>query len=126
MTRALSDWQSLDVRVLWIDGVTLYELRQTVVLAGYRVPIGYRYDGPSIPRPIWPLLPRTDKYLISAAVHDHALEHGTPWAEANALMRQAMRQSGVTPWRRKVIAAGIEIGRAWDYAKALFGRGRYV
>lgn len=61
-------------------------------------------------------LPRTERYLVSAMLHDYVLRDlCLPWRESNRLMRIAMRETGVPWYDRWRVAAGIEIGRflAW-------------
>lgn len=49
-----------------------YEMKDKTVLI---VPKGFKFDGASIPRPLWPLLSPTGLFLIPGLFHDYAYRH---------------------------------------------------
>lgn len=45
----------------------------------------------------------------ASVIHDYLLKEGYPWAVANEMMRQAMIDLGVHPFRRRLIMIGITL-----------------
>lgn len=64
-----------DVKTKFHADTRLWETLETVVFvlpSGHRieVPSGFLTDGASVPRPLWWLFPRVDRYMAAAIVHD--------------------------------------------------------
>ena len=81
------------------------------------VPAGFVTDFASVPRGLCTLLPGTGTYLRAAIVHDFLYWDQTCTKdEADAILRAAMIESDVSPWKREAIYAGVQLGgsRAWQ------------
>jgi len=116
--------QTIKVEIFWQNGKLMYQTLEDIHFKSenIRVRKGFRSDGPTIPRILWIVLPKTETYLISAIIHDYCLKWlYRPWSESNRIMRRAMRESGVQWYKRWPISVGIEIGRVFDYVKYWVG-----
>lgn len=74
-------------------------------------------DFASIPRPLWNLLPPTGSYGKAAVVHDTLYRtHGLATrAEADRVLLEAMKVSGVGFFTRWTIYVGVRVGGATSY-----------
>ena len=89
------------------------------------VPDGFLTDGATIPRGLWWLLPPLGEYSQATSLHDYLcrtyqiteLIDGVPTqvavtrAEIDAILREAMDVLQVTPWKKRVINAGVTVYR---------------
>ena len=112
---------SLDLRDLCDNAGPLWE---TLAPVGFErpngdevwVPTGTITDLASIPRALWIILPPIGSYDRAAVLHDEAYKHGgisgklCTRAEADTLLNEAMIAKGVTPWKRRMIYAGVRLG----------------
>ena len=83
------------------------------------VKAGYVTDGASIPRLFWRLIggPLAGRYLPAALVHDVLYDSEiVPRAIADRVFRAAMKELGVSSWRRNLMYAAVRLGgwRAWQ------------
>jgi hypothetical protein len=68
------------------------------------VPAGFVTDFASTPRAIWAVLPPFGTYQLAAVVHDFLYwDQGCTREQADALLRVAMAESRVEPWKRDLI-----------------------
>ncbi len=80
------------------------------------VPPEFETDFASIPRLLWSLVgsPAGGRYRRAAVLHDYLYAHGAAlWlkrSEADAVFREAMLVSGVTPAKARIIYYGVRIG----------------
>lgn len=100
-----------------------YRSRAGVV---YTVPEGMRFDGASIPRVVWTILPSKDACLEFGALHDWLYRVGPSLGVskrmADDLGWEALVIQGVgDEWQRDAIWDGLRIGGgpAWRYWRAL-------
>ncbi|MBK1832742.1 DUF1353 domain-containing protein [Roseibacillus ishigakijimensis] len=82
----------------------------------YEVPEGFVTDFASIPRPLWPIYPKTGRYQLAAVVHDFLYwEQTTTRKEADEIFLAGMIESDVPKKDRTVIYQAVRTGggRAW-------------
>ena len=96
--------------------------RDTIMRAGgdgdlFVVPDGYRFNGASIPRPLWPLIghPLFGEYVYPSALHDWECEFQfRPPLEVHHRFGRALRASSLTGWRRDaMVKAVVKFGPRW-------------
>ena len=81
------------------------------------VPKGFVHDKASVPRALWSFFPKSGPYTRAAVIHDYLY-----WAQpcsreqADNLLMIAMKESGVSWFRRKVVYRGVRLGggSAWS------------
>ena len=82
------------------------------------VPQHAQVDGASIPRVLWTLIgsPFTGKYLPASVVHDYfCAVRLEPWQAVHHVFYEAMRASGVSSVRSKLMYAGVYFaGPRWS------------
>ena len=95
------------------------------------IPAGTRIDFASSPRIFWSIIPPTGEYDLAVAAHDwlyvaqpHVRIGKTGLRrmtrkEADDIMLDAMRQTGVAPWRRFLIYQAVRAGGAklWEKSR---------
>lgn len=110
--------QESDVKVKEVDD-NEWELLGTLEYEGrqdhFTVPIGQRTDFASIPRVFVWFVPRYGRYTKAAILHDYLWRKAVPdgqltRAEADGLLRRAMRELGVPFLRRWIMWAGVRFG----------------
>jgi hypothetical protein len=91
-----------------------------------RVPINFKTDFASVPRPLWSLFPPTDQYTPAAVVHDSLYQDpylylsGTRYridkATADKIFLEAMTVLNVPAWKRNTIYFAVKFGgsKAWN------------
>lgn len=86
------------------------------ILGRIRVPAGFATDFASIPRLLWIVLPPVGAYDRAAVVHDYLYADGLcTREEADAVLLEAMRASGVSEGTAGVIYRGVRIGGWWAW-----------
>jgi hypothetical protein len=96
------------------DGAYWY-LREPLVWLAYdgrtiTVPAGFVTDFASIPRPIWTVLPKWEKYGPAAVVHDYLYwSQDVPRAQADRYFREAMADSHVRSLKRRAIYGAVRL-----------------
>ena len=98
-----------------VEKPLVYEIADT----GRRVvvPEGFVTDFASIPRPLWPIYPRTGRYQFPAVVHDFLYwEQSTTREDADRIFLQGMKESTVAKKDRLIIFNAVRIGgsAAWN------------
>ena len=82
------------------------------------VPVGTKVDGASIPQPLWSLIggPFEGKYRDASVVHDYYCDVRTePWKAVHRVFYSAMRTSGVSERRAKLMYAAVYFaGPRWS------------
>lgn len=90
------------------------------------VPAGFRTDGASLPRALWPFLGSPfDPLVMPAAVqHDHAYRFGVPGRrQADRFFRDMLRAARVSAVRAWLLWLGVRLF-GWLYWRTCrFGRG---
>lgn len=109
LTRKLND-DFPDIRVLHES--LRYRSRAGVE---YRVPAGFIYDGASIPRPVWPLLPSKDACEEFGALHDWLYRVGPSLGvnrrTADDLGWESLVIQGIgDEWQRDAVWEGLRVG----------------
>ena len=100
----------LNQQTLFILNAPLYY--STKDGAEYKVPAKTISDLGSIPKPLWPILPR-DEFPSSYFLHDYLC--GQDWVsrlDADKLLYEALIYSRARRWKAYVIYVGVRIG-AW-------------
>lgn len=86
----------------------------------YTVPEGFVTDFASIPRPLWPIYPKTGRYQLAAVVHDFLYwEQSTTRKEADQIFLEGMKESEVPTKDRSIIYSAVRGGgeSAWKKNK---------
>ena len=76
------------------------------------IPAGFITDGASIPRLLWPLFSPTGKHMRAAVLHDYLYAQGASKLTrkaADQAFYDAMRASGVTPIRAKLMYWAVRV-----------------
>lgn len=97
-----------------IDG-TFWKVREPLGYAGadehFEVPIGFRTDFASVPRPVVWLIPRYGVYTRAAILHDYLLRsESVSKVDADGLFRRALRECAVSLPRRWMMWAAVRFG----------------
>lgn len=84
----------------------------------WQVPVGTKVDGASIPQPLWSIIggPFEGKYREASVVHDYYCDIRTePWRAVHRVFYYAMRASGVSERRAKLMYAAVYFaGPRWS------------
>lgn len=86
---------------------------------------GFITDGATIPRVFWWLLPPVEEYTQCTTLHDklcttyyiietvNGIDHKVPISrkEIDEILKEAMDVLEVTPWKKKLIMAGVNLNR---------------
>ena len=118
--------ERLDVRIIWSNQGRLFHNLQPITYVDKVIEEGFICDGPSIPRIVQHILPKTDDYLPQAFGHDHDLYIDSyTWNSANRRFAKALKTGGVVWWKRKLLTIGVRIGKWMDYLRwaISFGQG---
>lgn len=99
-------------------------VREPLVYQGdvdrFEVPVGFRTDFASVPRPFVWLIPRYGVYTRAAILHDYlSRSNEVSRADADGLFRRALREAGVSVPRRYLMWAAVRFGSG--LAGARFG-----
>lgn len=107
--------------------VSIPETREYALAAPFgAVPAGFRTDGASLPRLLWPVLgsPFSPELIDAAIVHDYAYRYGVPDRRmADLHFRAMLRGAGVGRFRAWCFWAGVRIGGWVFWRKCRYGRG---
>ena len=117
----------LDPR-LSVDQVDAVRWRLNVPLAYghegkvYAVPEGYITDFASVPRLIWPLIPRYGVHTAAAVLHDCLITDELPRGEITSreidrIFREALNELGVSFARRWLMWTGVRWGAVLNPAR---------
>lgn len=80
-------------------------------LAVIQVPKGFETDFASIPRIFWRILPKLDRHIRAAIVHDYLYyTNGVTRLEADAIFEAGMADLGTATWKRWVMYYAVRIG----------------
>ena len=81
------------------------------------VPIGFKTDFTSVPRPLWVFLPRWGKYGNAAVIHDYCYwNQSRPRKESDRIFREAMEVLEVPEWKILLMYWAVRLGGglAWS------------
>lgn len=97
-----------------IDG-TFWKVREPLRYEGadetFEVPVGFRTDFASVPRPVVWLIPRYGVYTRAAILHDYLLRSEVVSAvDADGLFRRALRECRVSFPRRWMMWTAVRFG----------------
>jgi uncharacterized protein DUF1353 len=82
----------------------------------FAVPEGFVTDFASIPRLLWPLLPKWGDYGWAAVLHDYLYwEQSLCREDSDAILLEAMMRSSVPPWRRQLIYRAVRLFGCWAW-----------
>ena len=77
---------------------------------GVTVPAGFVTDFASIPRIVWPLLPKWGKYGLASVVHDYLYAVGRGLrSDADAALLEAMEDLHESSWRYSLVYRGVRL-----------------
>ena len=81
------------------------------------VPIGFKTDFTSVPRPLWVFLPRWGKYGNAAVIHDYCYwKQSRPRKESDLIFREAMGVLGVPKWKILLMYWAVRLGGGLAWA----------
>jgi hypothetical protein len=82
------------------------------------VPVGTKVDGASIPQPLWSVMggPFEGRYRDASVIHDYYCDvRSEPWRAVHRVFYNAMRASGVSALRAKLMFAAVYFaGPRWS------------
>ena len=87
------------------------------------IPVGYEFDGASIPRFAWSIIgaPFEPDFIKAACVHDWYCEHTPDDYQSrvigDAVFFKLLRDAGVPKWRRTLMFLGVRIHSWWNYGR---------
>lgn len=86
------------------------------------VPVGYQFDGASVPRPLWVLkgFSPLDRSILAALFHDFLVDHPDELDRviADAVFVSLLKHSGVGCFRRWVMFKGVRLWSTWRAIQA--------
>lgn len=91
------------------------------------VPVGFRTDFASVPRPFWRIIPPWGPYSPAAVVHDYLYVSGElSRKEADQIFLELMERLGVEKWKRTAMYWAVRIGGRgpWDRERKRAKRAR--
>lgn len=84
-----------------------------------RVPVGFKTDLASIPRPLRGIFDRTGLSLKPAIVHDYLYTDGSiptlPRKLCDKIFYACLRAVGVSAWTAWIYYAGVRMGGGWSF-----------
>ena len=81
------------------------------------VPIGFKTDFTSVPRPLWIFLPRWGKYGNAAVIHDYCYwKQSRPRKESDEIFREAMEVLKVPKWKILLMYWAVRLGGGLAWA----------
>ncbi|MGJ8724980.1 MAG: DUF1353 domain-containing protein [Roseibacillus sp.] len=97
----------------------------------YEVPEGFVTDFASIPRPLWPIYPKTGRYQLAAVVHDYLYwDQSLTRKQADDVFLEGMKESEVPKKDRFIIYQAVRKGgeKAWknNAAQKAAGKPRII
>jgi len=98
-----------------------YRLNKGVIVDGVQVPVGFTWDGASIPRFLWRVVssPFQPELMVPSMVHDYLYslgdKSGFTRKQADKLFRKLLRANGVDDDLVKTIYTGVRVGGASHY-----------
>lgn len=77
-------------------GNNTWELCQSIVICGYKIPKGFKFDLATTPRFLWSILPPFGKYNAASTVHDYLYVNKMITREqADKIFLSQMKSDGV-------------------------------
>jgi len=101
-----------------------YRLNKGVVVDGVMVPVGFEWDGASIPRFLWRVVTSAFQpdIMVPSMVHAYLYSLGTSSGktrkQADQLFRKLLRANGVDDDLVKTLYSGVRIGGGSHYEGA--------
>ena len=92
--------------LVWLHEVRVWEVaehwRYTLPTDGTQIVIhkGFRFDGASIPRPLWAVLNPIGLLLIQGLIHDYGYRYRQLWKIENGTVSPYQRGAGKASWDR--------------------------
>jgi hypothetical protein len=100
------------------------------VFHAVEIPVGYRFDGASIPRLAWSIIgaPFDPSYCLAACIHDWYCEHSHEIGDyqarviGDAVFFSLLKKAGVSRWRRIAMYLAVRINSWWFYGRRSCGK----
>ena len=87
-----------------------WELVEPFKAMGFTVPVGFIFDGASIPLGLWWMFPHGGRKFGPACFHDYCYRtHAVLKCVADTAFWHLMSENGVTPWKRDVMYQAVHI-----------------
>lgn len=97
-----------------VHGTRTYDLLEPMLHDRGIVPSGFRTDGASVPRPLWPFFPHDGKSFASAIIHDFDYRYSEGTRKAvDICFLDNMTMCGLAWLHRHLIYRGVRIG-GWN------------
>jgi hypothetical protein len=88
-------------------------LDRAVFRRGVTIPEGFQWDGASVPRPLWFIMPKFGENSIAFLMHDFLYSRYAPHtisrAEADAILREDLLQLGVGRVRAALVYRTVRL-----------------
>ena len=105
---------------IWVDVTNLPGVFHSV-----EIPVGYRFDGASIPRFAWSVIgaPFDPSYCLAACVHDWYCEHSHEIGDyqarviGDAVFFAVLKKVGVPRWRRIAMYLAVRLNSWWLHGR---------
>jgi hypothetical protein len=109
---------------------TTTEINETIttlpgVVHTVSIPVGYRFDGASIPRLAWSLIgaPFEPDFCLAACVHDWYCDHSHELGDyqarviGDAVFFRLLQRAGVSRLRRMLMYGAVRLNSWWFYGR---------
>lgn len=109
-----------------VVGTREYELDGAFICELGEIPAGFRTDGASLPRLLWPLLgsPFSPEIITAAVIHDYAYRFGAwPRHLADGVLFTRLVQDGVARGRARLFWYGVTLFGWFYWRRCRYGRG---
>lgn len=91
------------------------------ILHAVEIPVGYRFDGASIPRLAWAIIgpPFEPDFCLAACVHDYYCDHSHEIGDyqarviGDAVFFALLKKAGVPRWRRVLMYMAVRLNSWW-------------
>jgi len=93
-----------------------YELAESIIIEGVEILAGYRWNGASIPRILWPIIgsPFAPKFMGPSLGHDFLYEHGAKLGytreQVDELFKKLLIANSVSDELADTIFLGVRAG----------------
>jgi hypothetical protein len=111
------------ISVTPLPGTATYELNRSVVIDGFFIKAGFKWDGASIPRILWRLIdsPFQPDLMVPSMVHDYLYTHGANLGvsrkEADLIFKKLLISNGFTKFKANILYKGVRVGGYSSYKR---------
>lgn len=101
--------------LVWFFDVRKWELAQNWLFkikddTEIVIPKGFRFDGASVPRPLWAIMSPTGLLLIPGLIHDYGYKYNQLWKrESDSKIVAYMNKAGKSYWDKLFLEVGEQV-----------------